>query len=490
MLSLKERTVSGVKWQVINNVLQKVISVGTFAVLARILEPSAFGLFAMAFVAIDGLGMFKTFGLDAGIVQKKDSPESAQHTAFFLIQGMGVALFLLCFAFAPFAGYFFKNQEVGSILRALGVIFIMTGFGRIPAAILTKHMRFRLMSIIELVGSTVNCFFAIIFALVSPTVWSLVWAYLIKQVTMTGLTWYFSGYRMKWQFDSRIAKELFHFGKYMIGISLLWYVGSNAGNTIVGKILGATALGYFALASNIGNFINTNFTYIVSRIMFPAYAAIQDESEAIKRAYLKTVKYISMFSIPFSVTLICLGKEIMLTLYGPKWLPAVPLVQLFGVIQMIVPIVICSGSLFRGCGKPGWEFNMTLWRLLVGIPIGIFFTLKWGLIGAVVAGIVGNAIFTPINIYLDWKLVKFTFKEFFEALQPSIVCSIVMTLTVVLVKNAFFLNSILAKMVSQNFVQLLVFGFVGLLAYLAAFFCIDRRTVFEIKQMLFQFERA
>ena len=490
MVSLKQRTVSGIKWLVINNVLQKVISVGTFAILARILEPSVFGLFAMAFIAIDGLGMFKTLGLDAGIIQKKQTDEAANHTAFFLIQGIGIVLFGLCYASAPFAAHFFNRPEIGSILRALGVIFIMSCFGRVPAAILTKEMQFRLMSVIELIGSTLNCFFAIIFALISPTVWSLVWAYIIKQMTMTGLTWYFSGYKMKWQFDPKIARDLFSFGKFMIGLSLLWYVGSNVGNTVVGKMMGATALGYFALAGNIGSFINQNFTVIVARIMFPAYSALQGDPETIKRAYLKTVKFISMFSIPFAITLICLAKEIVLTLYGPKWLPTVPLLRLFGVTQMVVPITICSGSLFRGCGKPKWEFNVTLLNLLIRVPSLIIFTKLWGLTGAVIAGIVVTCVLTPTNVMLDRKIVQFSYREFFTALIPSILCAVIMAASILVVKTTFIFYPFLAHVLSQNFIQLFIFGLAGLAAYLGAFVWIDRPSAFEMLGLIFKFEKA
>src|SRR3989338_530231 len=145
MITLKQKTVSGFKWLLVNNILQKVISVGTFAILARILEPSTFGLFAMAFIAIDGISLFKTFGLDVGIIQKKNIPEKANHTAFFIILGLSILLAFICFGLAPFVGTFFNNHELGSIIRALGVVFVMSGFGRVPSAVLTKQLRFKLI---------------------------------------------------------------------------------------------------------------------------------------------------------------------------------------------------------------------------------------------------------------------------------------------------------------------------------------------------------
>ena len=358
MITLKQKTVSGFKWLLVNNILQKVISVGTFAILARILEPSTFGLFAMAFIAIDGISLFKTFGLDGGIIQKKNIPEKANHTAFFIILGLSILLAFICFGLAPFVGTFFNNHELGSIIRALGVVFVMSGFGRVPSAVLTKQLRFKLISIIALIGSIVNCFFAVIFALLWPNVWSLVGAYVIRHSVMAFLSWYFSGYRLKWEFDLKLAKELFGFGKFLLGLSFISYVASNASNVIIGKILGAAAVGYFTLAYNIGNFINNQFTYTISRVMFPAYSAVQDDRKIVGQAYLKVVKFIMMLSLPYSIALICLSKEFVLTIYGERWLSIVPLIRLLGFVQMVAPIFFTGSPVYQGCGRPDYDFKL------------------------------------------------------------------------------------------------------------------------------------
>lgn len=484
VLSLKQKAVSGIKWQVANNVLQKVISVATFAILARILEPSTFGLFAMAFIAIDGLGLFKTFGLDAGVIQKKGSAEEFNHTAFVIIQLVGLGLFLVCFLSAPLAATFFKNESVAPILKVLGAIFILTGFGRVPAAILTKEMRFQQMSLIDLAGSIVNSVFAILFALISPTVWSLVGAYLIKQVTMTSLTWYFSGYRPRWHFDSKIAGELFHFGKFMIGLSLLWYVGGNLANTIVGKILGVTALGYYALALNIGNFINTHFTYVISRIMFPAYSALQEDRETLKRAYLKTVKFISILSFPYSIALICLAREFVLTLYGSKWQSVIGVLQLMGFTQIVAPLLACSGSVFRSVGKPKYEFNLTLSQIIVYGVLVVALTTRWGLLGTVSAGITSALIFGPINISLVKRVIGFTYGEFFRQLLPSLACSLAMIVCILAIKTLVLLEPFFTFFDVHVPLTFILAASAGILAYFVSFFIVDRPATLEAREML------
>ncbi len=143
MSSLKQRTVSSVKWLVINNVLQKAINVVAFAILARILQPRTFGLFAMAFIAIDGFSLFKSFGIDSALIQRKDNHlDVVKDTAFFLTQTVGLVIFALFQLAAPIAANLLHNQDVLSIMRALSVVFIFGCLGRIPTALLTKKNAF------------------------------------------------------------------------------------------------------------------------------------------------------------------------------------------------------------------------------------------------------------------------------------------------------------------------------------------------------------
>lgn len=488
MRSLKHKTFSGVKWQVINKVAQKVISVVSFAVLARILEPSVFGLFALAFVAIDGFHILKSFGFDSALIQRKENIEEAADTAYVIVQAQGFILFAVCFFIAPFAAQFFHNPQIASVVRALGVIFIFSTFSKIPSTLMAKDMRFNVISLIDLVGSVVNCVCAVIFALISPTVWCLVWAYVIKQITVSVLSYFASGYRFKFRFSTKIAKELFGYGKFMLGLSILWYIGGNVDNIVVGKILGVTLLGYYALSMNIGNLINTHFIYLLSGVMFPAYSSIQHDREEVTRIYLKTTKFVSLISIPFSVALIFLAKELVLAVYGVKWLEIVPLIRILGTMQLVVPILVCSGSVFLGCGKPQFNYQITLWGLLVKIPCLIFFTTKWGLIGTVCTDVVTLMATAPVNVMLVRRIVSFRFLDFLKQFLPSIYCSSAMLLAIQGVRMILF-GYPLPMVFGRNTLGLLTLGISGLAAYLVAIFFIDRPSLKEVVKLILKLDK-
>ncbi|MBI4430620.1 MAG: lipopolysaccharide biosynthesis protein [Candidatus Omnitrophica bacterium] len=483
MKSLKQKTVSGVKWEIVNKVLQKVISVVSFAVLARILEPSSFGLFALAFVAIDGLNLVRSFGLDSALIQRKESVQEASDTTFFLVLASGIVIFFICQVIAPYVGIFFKNREVAPVMRALGAIFLLNSISKVPSALLAKQMEYKKIAFVGLCGSVTNSVLAIGFALISPTVWSLVWAYVIKQLVITVISWRMAGYRLKWSFEWKAARELFRFGKFMLGLGFLWYLSVNLDDIVIGKMLGTVMVGYFAVSNNVANFINTHFTQLVSGVMFPAYARIQDDAEALHRVYLKTIKFISILSIPFSIGLIFLSEEFVYTLYGSKWQPIVRLVRLYGFVQLIAPIKACSTPVFMAKGRPDYSFNLTLCGLLIRIPLLVILLKQFGLIGSVISELIVVVLFAPINLELAKKIVHFQYAQLFGQLSASLWSGAAMAGSIILLKE--FLPIASPAQADYHLLKLLILGGTGVLTYFGTYYLLDRKSVVEAKQLVF-----
>jgi O-antigen/teichoic acid export membrane protein len=481
--TLKQKTVSGFKWLVINHFGQRVIRVVSVAILARILDPSVFGLFAMAFIAIDGFSLFKSFGVDGALIQRKatdPSFETAKHTAFFLIQFIGIAIFLAFQIAAPWIGLFLKNQEVVTIMRVLGAIFIVGNLGRIPNALLTKQMRFKLLSTIELVTSVLNSVCSVIFAFLWPNVWSLVLAYLVKQIFNASATWYYERFKVKLIFDWKIAKELFHYGKFMVGMGLLGYIAFNLDNVLISRYLGPAMLGYFVLAENITSFTHQQVMQHIGRVLFPAISTIQDDPAMIKRAYLKAVRFISIVAIPFSVGIAVVAKDFVLALYGEKWLDIVPLIQLLAISQIVNPLLGCAGAVFMGCNKPKYSYYLQLSRLLVKVPLVIVMMKQFGLLGVVYTHMILEFSFGAVIYILVQRLVKFPVIDFIKQLVPSAICTFVMVGVILIIKSIMAAYPAPWLFEFHHVLPLFLFAAAGLPAYIGAFYLIDRAAVKEV----------
>jgi O-antigen/teichoic acid export membrane protein len=490
--SLKQKTVSGFKWLAFNQIIQRVIRVIAFAILSRILEPSVFGLFAMAFIAVDGFSLFKSFGVDAALIQRREdeSFERAKHTAFYLVQLIGIGIFVIFQITAPIVGSFLKNQEVVTIMRVLGVIFIIGNLGRIPNVLLTKRMEFRLLSIIEFVTSVINAVCSVIFALIWPNVWSLVLAYLVKQLFYASSVWWFERYRIKFVFDPKIAKQLFHFGKFLVGIGFIGYLGYNLDSMLISRYLGATALGFFVMAANVTAFTQQQVMQHLGRVLFPAMASLQDEPERIKGAYLKSVRFISTVAIPFSLGIILVAKDFVLAFYGDKWLAIVPMIQLLAIAQLADPLTGTSGAVFMGCGKTKYNYYTELLRFALRLITAIPLMKHFGIMGIVYSSLIVEIMQEIVVFVLVKRLIHFTIMDYVRQLIPSTFCSICMLGIVYAVKFLLQNYNLPSILNFHNLLPLALFALAGLPTYIFAYYLVDRVMVKEIFNLIFHAGKA
>lgn len=483
-MSLKQKTFSSVKWQVFVQVGQKVVSVATFAVLARILDPEVFGLFALSFVLINGLSMFKALGVDAGVIQRKNVSEATFGTAFIIIQLMGLFVCSVCFIAGPFVGKFFGHPEVGSVVQALGIVFVLDGFGKVPSTLLQKAMRFQSLSIIQFIGAVVNSVCAVIFALMNPTVWALVWAYLMKTIVMNILLWRVSSYRLKLIFDRGEAKDLLGFGSHLMGGNIFGFISENLNNAVVGKLLDATRVGYIALAGNAAAFINTHFTVLIQKVMLPAYSTVHEDRNEVKRIFFKVLKYISLVVFPFSVALMMLSEEMVLILYGSKWLMIVPLVQITACSEMIASLMSGAGPVYVACGRPKYMMHIAALNLFIRVPLVILMTSRWGVIGTVTSVVLARILILPFSFLMLKHTIHFSLREFLLALRPAALCAAIMAVGIGAAKWILLGCDASILTIPPALMKLIFATSIGSLLYFAALYFIDRTAAVEIKGLV------
>jgi O-antigen/teichoic acid export membrane protein len=458
MVSLKHKTISGIKWTLVTSIVQRVISFGTTIVLARILSPADFGLFALAFVMIDGFGVFKSLGFDSALVRRKDDIEKACNTAFFLIPAMGMTLFVILFFFAPIGAKFLNNSQVTPIIRTLALIFVITTFGKVPQTILYRDMKFKYKSIAEVSGLIVYSSTALVLALNGFGVWSLVVAYVLRNLIQISIEWHFSGWKPKFEFDKAIAWDMFHFGKFISLGAIIGFLSSNLDNILIGKLLGVTMLGYYAIAMNMATFLSQYFLNKIGFIMYPAYSKIQDDLEDAKRVMLKALRYISMLIFPFSFFLCVFAYDILRLVVGEKWIPATNVLKVLAFVGIFRAFGTVIWPLLLAKGKSKADYQISLAQFLIFLVLIIPLAIKFKLLG------VGFAVlFSAISSFAMGlvRLKKYLLIDsyvIFKTLKPVFLCA-----TLILFIGFFF--SLVDVTGNTNF-NFFISASVSLIAYL------------------------
>lgn len=481
MSSLKKQTVSSVKWLVGSSFLQKAISFGATIILARILSPSVFGLFTLAFVAIDSLGLFKSLGFDSALIRKKDNIEKAANTAFFIIPLLGFTLFLILNISAPVIGKSLNNQEIVGVIRILGIIFIFSCLGKVPAAMLEKSMQFKKVSIIEISSAILYSVSAITLALLGFGVWSLVVAYIIKTLNQNILFWIFSKWHPKFEFDKDIALEMFHFGKFLFLGGVVLFLRMNLDNLFVGKLLGVEALGLYAVAFNIANFGSDYFGGKVHRVVFPAYSKIQGDKKDLKPASLKVLQHVSLLIIPFSIGIILLGADFLRLAYGSKWMGAARVLQILAFAGLFNTLPSGMNAVFLAFGKS----RITFWIATLQVTIFLLFITPmaklFGINGVAIVVSVSSLVAFVFTIAFVGKILSMNINDVWMSIKPALIPSIFMATTIIITKNILLLNSLFIPL-RYNFIVLLPVAIVSYFIFLRLF---HKKIVLNLKELLF-----
>lgn len=381
-MSLAKKTANAIAWVTLITIISKILGFVTQIVLAKLLAPADFGLLAIGLLAINSMGIFRDLGFGATLIYKKDdSDHTAANTAFILLPLVASILFLIAYFSAPYIAVFFDNSAVEPIVQVLALTFVISSFGTVPSMLLEKELEFKKKVVPETVPIIGYALVAIGLAMNGYGVWSLVYGQIVSAMLTAGLIWLVSDWRPTFKFDRKIARILFDYGKHIIGANIVIFLITNIDDAIVGRVLGVEALGFYTLAYTISNLPATQITHLVGRVMFPLYAKLQDDRTSLKYAYLKTLQYVSMLSIPAAFGIFIIAPDFVSIVLGDKWMPSVPALQFLCFYGVARSLGATTGPIINSLGKPKVQFKLSSIQLIIFGIIMYPLTNHYGIVG-------------------------------------------------------------------------------------------------------------
>ena len=349
--SLTDRTLSGFLWAFCGTVGQQALQFAVVLVLARLLTPHDYGTVAAAMVVIGFSQIFSQLGIGPAIVQRPVLETVHITTGFALSIIFGLLTCAVIFALAPLIAAFFHNDNLLPIVRVLAFGFPLEALSVVNRSLLQRQMRFRAFSGVEVVSYFVG------YACIGITLawhglgpWALVFAYIGQVVTRSVLLLFVVRHRISLWIHRKAAGQLIHFG---FGFSLARignYFALQGDNAVVGRWLGAEALGVYGRAYQFLILPVNLFGTVVDQVLFPAMASVQDDKPRLERVFSRSVAFVAMVTLPLSSLLIVLAPEIIDVLLGPKWAGVVLPFQILASSLVFRAGYKMSGSLIRATG--------------------------------------------------------------------------------------------------------------------------------------------
>jgi lipopolysaccharide exporter len=424
----------GMTWSVFATGGGRVISLASIAVLARLLAPADFGLVAFALVFIGYAEAVGDLGTGAALVHWPDRWRQVAQLTFVVNLGMGVVWFALTLAVAPAVAAFFGSPTGVPVLQALAWTFVLKAVGNTHDALLQRELRFRARAVPEISLLVVKAAVAIPLAVAGYGVWSLVWGQLIGQALWTALLWVLVPWRPSREIPRDLLRPVFAYGRGIVSVNVLAVVVHHVDVVIVGRLFGTVALGFYQMADKLPDIAVTLPVRAVSKVLFPVFSRLHAGGEAVQRMYAVSLRYLSLLTTPAAVGLVLLAEPIVVTVFGPQWLPSVPILRALGAYAGVRALSASAGDLLKAVGRPGLLATLGVIRAVVLIPALILAGRAAG--PAAVAGALAavTALSTVMNLVVACRLAGIPASTVVGALLPSFGAAATMAAALVMAK--------------------------------------------------------
>lgn len=383
MEALKKRTLSSAFSLTLGRAIGQIVTSIGGIILARILVPEMFGIFAVVNFAVIFCGLFSDLGLGAALIQKKETlTRDDLRTTFTVQQILMGFLLVVIFLVSPaiMRWYEFETPHVW-LLRTLSLSLFLTSFKSIPSVLLQRALAFNRLVTTEITEILIFQVTAIWLAILGFGVWSFVWAVLLGSLASLILLYILSPWKISYGIKSQSARRLIHFGVFCQLNNLINFGKDAVTPVLVGKICGAAGVGYFNWADRF-ICLSVFFPQIIGRITFSAFSRIQSDKALLKKAVEKSIRFGSILFFPPFVMSCAFARPIIHYLYTDKWLPGLTAFYCLATAAIIAgPIGLTIYNAFYAVGKPQWVTRMVLLYLGLSWLLGFPLILKFGFLG-------------------------------------------------------------------------------------------------------------
>jgi O-antigen/teichoic acid export membrane protein len=311
--------------------------------------------------------------------------------------------------------------------------YIIASFSVVQSALLQRQMQFNKVAIITAVGIMTGGVAGIISAISHLGVWSLVIQYLITCLISTLLYIIVSKWKPGFHFRWGDIRQVWGFSAFLTGFNLSNYSARNADNLIVGRMLGATSLGAYALAYRMMVYPISNLTSVIQQAVLPLFSRVQDEKEKLSRSFIKSSRYQAFLITPLMLGLAVMANEFILVFFGERWAAAVPVLAILCLVAVFQPYVMYFTVVLisKGLTKVLFYWSLTTTVVLI---IAFLVSVQWGIVGVAVAYLIIQVIIAVASIPILFRMAGISVRHFLQQMTLPFFASVCMAAVVAVIR--------------------------------------------------------
>jgi PST family polysaccharide transporter len=473
---LARTTVTGTFWLYVAKYSGKFFIFVSMAILARLLLQEAFGVAGYALVVVGFFEVLQGLGMSAALIYYRQEAARTD-TAFWLGLAVGAGLFVMTWLLAPLVGLYFNDVRAVPVTRALALTFPLSALGDVHDALLYKELAFRRRFLPELIRSAGKGAVSIALALLGFGAWSLIWGQLAGVAAGVVVLWLVIPWRPSFHFEGRLARTLLSYGTRLSANDVLAVILINADYLLVGRYLGAAALGVYTLAFRVPELLIKEFSGVVGKVIFPVYARLREDPDALRRGFLLTLRYVNLLTVPMGLGLALVARPFVLTFFTDKWAEAIPVMRAIALYTLLRAMVFNAGDVYKAQGRPELLAKIKAGQLIVSLPALWWATARLSSLTAVAwTQVVLVFIAGVVKLLIARNVLNVSAHSIAVALRPSLLAGVALTVAVL---GVLRLAAPLLPLL-----QLALAVTLGALVYALALWWLERELVMQAKERL------
>ena len=394
-----QRAVRGVAITSLSQGVKLLAQFGSVIILARLITPADFGIFAMVSPIVGFAMLFQDFGLSQAMIAKRDLTSAQAATMFRLNLGIAGTIAILLSVLAIPLSWFYNQPLVAPITWLLCVQVVMAGLTVSHVALLARALRFGQLAIME-ISATLFSFAVAVFV---AWHWPGPWAPVMQAVSSAAALMVGAWLATRWM-PRRFArldevKDLIHFGKGLTGFNLSNYVSRNADNLLIGWAQGPAQLGFYDRAYKLLLFPIAQVNAPIQNVLVPVLSRLRGEPERYRAAYVRTLSMMLLVTTPGVAILIVTADKLVRLLLGEGWLGAIPVFTWLSLAAVHQPVSNTFGWLLISQQRTSEFARYGIFAMLTCL-LSFMGGLAWGATGVAAAyAISGLVLRLPVLLW-------------------------------------------------------------------------------------------
>uniref|UniRef100_A0A8J4HDC7 Lipopolysaccharide biosynthesis protein n=1 Tax=Acidicaldus sp. TaxID=1872105 RepID=A0A8J4HDC7_9PROT len=392
--ALLTKTAKATGWVMIWRLFTRTIGLISTLILVRLLVPADFGLVALGTSFAQAIDALSVLGVDDVLIREKSPTPALYNTAFTLnaLRNCLTALLILLTAI-PVAS-FFGEPRLAHILFALALGTVAEAFENVGIIDFRRDMTFEKEFQLRLIPRLAGTIATITLAFLWRNYWALVVGILLTRFLRVAMSYTMHPYRAR--FSLSAWRHIIGFSLWTWVISLVVLMRDRTASFVIGRLLGPAQVGIFSIAGEIASLPTTELIQPICRACFSAFAAARPAGENLAETYLRVIGSTSLLTMPACVGIALVAEPLVQLALGPRWMSAVPLLQIMALGGVFTVFGAISGTLLSSHGVLAPMFRIITFSYVIGATLFIMLTLKLGLIGGVIGGTLGSFLETSL----------------------------------------------------------------------------------------------